>query len=109
MYFMYKHNSFLILNSKKKAHCSYKPELPGCFLSCLVYCFVAAFLHTVLGQCRNSTEPKRLPTTEEEQIYPWDTCGALHDVRLTTLQRYFRDVSISYEQYCHLRKICVKG
>lgn len=49
----------------------------------------------VLGQCRNSTEPRRLPTTEEEQIYPWDTCAALHDVRLTTLQRYFKDVSIA--------------
>ncbi|KAF4796839.1 hypothetical protein TURU_079631 [Turdus rufiventris] len=48
---------------------------------------------SVLGQCRNSTEPKRLPTTEEEQIYPWDTCAALHDVRLTTLQRYFKDSS----------------
>ncbi|PKU49420.1 e3 ubiquitin-protein ligase ubr3 [Limosa lapponica baueri] len=48
---------------------------------------------SVLGQCRNSTEPKKLPTTEEEQIYPWDTCAALHDVRLTTLQRYFKDSS----------------
>ncbi|KAJ7415577.1 e3 ubiquitin-protein ligase ubr3 [Willisornis vidua] len=48
---------------------------------------------SVLGQCRNSPEPKRLPTTEEEQIYPWDTCAALHDVRLSTLQRYFKDSS----------------
>ncbi|OXB60624.1 hypothetical protein ASZ78_001157, partial [Callipepla squamata] len=48
---------------------------------------------SVLGQCRNSTEPKKLPTTEEEQIYPWDTCAALHDVRLATLQRYFKDSS----------------
>ncbi|EMP38682.1 E3 ubiquitin-protein ligase UBR3 [Chelonia mydas] len=46
---------------------------------------------SVLGQCRNSTEPKKLPTSEEEQIYPSDTCAAVHDVRLTTLQRYFKD------------------
>ncbi|CAM4642102.1 unnamed protein product, partial [Caretta caretta] len=48
---------------------------------------------SVLGQCRNSTEPKKLPTSEEEQIYPSDTCAAVHDVRLTTLQRYFKDSS----------------
>uniref|UniRef100_A0A8C3D924 E3 ubiquitin-protein ligase n=1 Tax=Corvus moneduloides TaxID=1196302 RepID=A0A8C3D924_CORMO len=55
--------------------------------------FMETAMDVVLGQCRNSTEPKRLPTTEEEQIYPWDTCAALHDVRLTTLQRYFKDSS----------------
>ncbi|XP_074159260.1 E3 ubiquitin-protein ligase UBR3 isoform X4 [Sminthopsis crassicaudata] len=48
---------------------------------------------SVLGQCRNSTEPKKLPTTEEEQIYPWDTCAAVHDVRLSLLQRFFKDSS----------------
>ncbi|XP_074857119.1 E3 ubiquitin-protein ligase UBR3 isoform X3 [Carettochelys insculpta] len=48
---------------------------------------------SVLGQCRNSAEPKKLPTSEEEQIYPSDTCAAVHDVRLTTLQQYFKDSS----------------
>ncbi|XP_077010220.1 E3 ubiquitin-protein ligase UBR3 isoform X1 [Tamandua tetradactyla] len=48
---------------------------------------------SVLGQCRDSTEPKKLPITEEEQIYPWDTCAAVHDVRLSLLQRYFKDSS----------------
>lgn len=47
---------------------------------------------TVLGhRCRSDT-PKRLPTTDEEQIYPEDTCGATHDVRLSIMQRYFKDV-----------------
>ncbi|XP_023363319.1 E3 ubiquitin-protein ligase UBR3 [Otolemur garnettii] len=48
---------------------------------------------SVLGQCRDSVEPKKLPITEEEQIYPWDTCAAVHDVRLSLLQRYFKDSS----------------
>uniref|UniRef100_A0A8C0MR35 E3 ubiquitin-protein ligase n=1 Tax=Canis lupus familiaris TaxID=9615 RepID=A0A8C0MR35_CANLF len=46
---------------------------------------------SVLGQCRDNIEPKKLPITEEEQIYPWDTCAAVHDVRLSLLQRYFKD------------------
>uniref|UniRef100_H0V537 E3 ubiquitin-protein ligase n=1 Tax=Cavia porcellus TaxID=10141 RepID=H0V537_CAVPO len=48
---------------------------------------------SVLGQCRDNVEPKKLPVTEEEQIYPWDTCAAVHDVRLSLLQRYFKDSS----------------
>ncbi|KAG8510474.1 E3 ubiquitin-protein ligase UBR3 [Galemys pyrenaicus] len=48
---------------------------------------------SVLGQCRDNIEPKKLPITEEEQIYPWDTCAAVHDVRLSLLQRYFKDSS----------------
>uniref|UniRef100_A0A8C8SJE6 E3 ubiquitin-protein ligase n=1 Tax=Pelusios castaneus TaxID=367368 RepID=A0A8C8SJE6_9SAUR len=48
---------------------------------------------SVLGQCRNSTEPKKLPTSEEEQIYPGDTCAAVHDVRFATLQQFFKDSS----------------
>ncbi|ERE72018.1 E3 ubiquitin-protein ligase [Cricetulus griseus] len=48
---------------------------------------------SVLGQCRDNAEPKKLPITEEEQIYPWDTCAAVHDVRLSLLQRYFKDSS----------------
>nr|XP_023661529.1 E3 ubiquitin-protein ligase UBR3 isoform X3 [Paramormyrops kingsleyae] len=48
---------------------------------------------SVLGhRCRN-TEPKKLPTSDEEHIYPADTCGAVHDVRLTLLQRFFKDSS----------------
>ncbi|XP_052004411.1 E3 ubiquitin-protein ligase ubr3 isoform X2 [Xyrauchen texanus] len=48
---------------------------------------------SVLGhRCRSDT-PKRLPTTDEEHIYPEDTCGATHDVRLTLMQRYFKDSS----------------
>lgn len=50
--------------------------------------------YLVLGQCRDNAEPKKLPIAEEEQIYPWDTCAAVHDVRLSLLQRYFKDVSI---------------
>ncbi|KAI4575052.1 hypothetical protein MJG53_002984 [Ovis ammon polii x Ovis aries] len=48
---------------------------------------------SVLGQCRDNIEPKKLPISEEEQIYPWDTCAAVHDVRLSLLQRYFKDSS----------------
>ncbi|KAH0499928.1 E3 ubiquitin-protein ligase UBR3 [Microtus ochrogaster] len=48
---------------------------------------------SVLGQCRDNAEPKKLPISEEEQIYPWDTCAAVHDVRLSLLQRYFKDSS----------------
>uniref|UniRef100_A0A673NJ08 E3 ubiquitin-protein ligase n=1 Tax=Sinocyclocheilus rhinocerous TaxID=307959 RepID=A0A673NJ08_9TELE len=48
---------------------------------------------SVLGhRCRSDT-PKRLPTTDEEHIYPEDTCGAAHDVRLSLMQRYFKDSS----------------
>lgn len=53
-------------------------------------------VNVVLGQCRDNIEPKKLPITEEEQIYPWDTCAAVHDVRLSLLQRYFKDVSILF-------------
>nr|XP_033800346.1 E3 ubiquitin-protein ligase UBR3 isoform X5 [Geotrypetes seraphini] len=48
---------------------------------------------SVLGHRRKSTEPKKLPTTEEEQIYLEGTCAAAHDVRLSMLQRYFKDSS----------------
>ncbi|XP_057346464.1 E3 ubiquitin-protein ligase UBR3-like [Manis pentadactyla] len=47
----------------------------------------------VLGQCHDNIEPKKLPVTEEDQIYPWDTCAAVHDVRLSLLQCYFKDSS----------------
>nr|XP_005997697.1 PREDICTED: E3 ubiquitin-protein ligase UBR3 isoform X2 [Latimeria chalumnae] len=48
---------------------------------------------SVLGHRRNCTEPKKLPTSEEEQIYLEDTCAAAHDVRISMLQRYFKDSS----------------
>uniref|UniRef100_A0A803SLR3 E3 ubiquitin-protein ligase n=1 Tax=Anolis carolinensis TaxID=28377 RepID=A0A803SLR3_ANOCA len=48
---------------------------------------------SVLGQCRNTTESKKLPTSEKEQIYPWDTCAAVYEARLATLQQYFKDSS----------------
>ncbi|GCC36078.1 hypothetical protein chiPu_0014569 [Chiloscyllium punctatum] len=48
---------------------------------------------SVLGHRRRSTEPKKLPTSDEEQIYPEDTCGTAHDVRITDLQQYFKDSS----------------
>uniref|UniRef100_A0A671QKU2 E3 ubiquitin-protein ligase n=1 Tax=Sinocyclocheilus anshuiensis TaxID=1608454 RepID=A0A671QKU2_9TELE len=48
---------------------------------------------SVLGHRCHSDTPKRLPTTDEEHIYPEDTCGAAHDVRLSLMQRYFKDSS----------------
>uniref|UniRef100_A0A4W3IXI8 E3 ubiquitin-protein ligase n=1 Tax=Callorhinchus milii TaxID=7868 RepID=A0A4W3IXI8_CALMI len=48
---------------------------------------------SVLGHRRKSVEPKNLPTSDEEQIYPEDTCGTAHDVRITELQQYFKDSS----------------
>ncbi|KAM4626256.1 E3 ubiquitin-protein ligase UBR3 [Discoglossus pictus] len=48
---------------------------------------------SVLGHRRKRTEPKKLPTTEEEQIYQEGTCAAAHDVKLSILQRYFKDSS----------------
>ncbi|MBN3291380.1 UBR3 ligase, partial [Polypterus senegalus] len=46
---------------------------------------------SVLGHRCKSSEPKKLPTSDEEHIYPEDTCGAASDVRLTMLQRFFKD------------------
>uniref|UniRef100_A0A8D3BKT2 E3 ubiquitin-protein ligase n=1 Tax=Scophthalmus maximus TaxID=52904 RepID=A0A8D3BKT2_SCOMX len=48
---------------------------------------------SVLGhRCKNK-EAKKLPTSDEEHIYPADTCGVAHDVRLTLMQRFFKDSS----------------
>uniref|UniRef100_A0AAQ5YHU1 E3 ubiquitin-protein ligase n=1 Tax=Amphiprion ocellaris TaxID=80972 RepID=A0AAQ5YHU1_AMPOC len=48
---------------------------------------------SVLGhRCKNQ-EPKKLPTSDEEHIYLADTCGVAHDVRLTLMQRFFKDSS----------------
>uniref|UniRef100_A0A668U045 E3 ubiquitin-protein ligase n=1 Tax=Oreochromis aureus TaxID=47969 RepID=A0A668U045_OREAU len=48
---------------------------------------------SVLGHRCKSTEPKNLPTSDEEHVYPADTCGAANDVRLTLMQRFFKDSS----------------
>lgn len=49
---------------------------------------------SVLGhRCKNK-EAKNLPTTDDEHIYPTDTCGVAHDIRLTLMQRFFKDVSL---------------
>ncbi|XP_029936212.1 E3 ubiquitin-protein ligase ubr3 [Myripristis murdjan] len=48
---------------------------------------------SVLGHRCKSEEAKKLPTSDEEHIYPADTCGAAHDVRLTLMQRFFKDSS----------------
>uniref|UniRef100_A0A4W5K9E1 E3 ubiquitin-protein ligase n=1 Tax=Hucho hucho TaxID=62062 RepID=A0A4W5K9E1_9TELE len=48
---------------------------------------------SVLGHRRKSDEAKKLPTTDEEHIYPADTCGAVHDVRLALMQSFFKDSS----------------
>uniref|UniRef100_A0A3Q4MPX0 E3 ubiquitin-protein ligase n=1 Tax=Neolamprologus brichardi TaxID=32507 RepID=A0A3Q4MPX0_NEOBR len=42
---------------------------------------------------RVGTEPKNLPTSDEEHVYPADTCGAANDVRLTLMQQFFKDSS----------------
>ncbi|XP_035263964.1 E3 ubiquitin-protein ligase ubr3 isoform X2 [Anguilla anguilla] len=48
---------------------------------------------SVLGhRCKNN-QAKKLPTSDEDHIYPADTCGAAHDVRLALLQRFFKDSS----------------
>ncbi|XP_071368759.1 E3 ubiquitin-protein ligase ubr3, partial [Centroberyx affinis] len=48
---------------------------------------------SVLGHRCKSEEAKKLPTSDEEHIYPVDTCGVAHDVRLTLMQRFFKDSS----------------
>lgn len=50
------------------------------------------FCVVVLGHRCKSTEPKNLPTSDEEHVYPADTCGATNDVRLTLMQQFFKDV-----------------
>ncbi|XP_055005615.1 E3 ubiquitin-protein ligase ubr3 isoform X1 [Boleophthalmus pectinirostris] len=48
---------------------------------------------SVLGHRSKSKDAKKLPTSDEEHIYPSDTCGVAHDVRLTLMQRFFKDSS----------------
>lgn len=49
---------------------------------------------SVLGhRCKNE-EAKKLPTSDEEHIYAADTCGVANDLRLTLMQRFFKDVGV---------------
>uniref|UniRef100_A0A672J6D9 E3 ubiquitin-protein ligase n=1 Tax=Salarias fasciatus TaxID=181472 RepID=A0A672J6D9_SALFA len=48
---------------------------------------------SVLGHRCKGKDPKNLPTSDEEHIYSADTCGVAHDVRLTLMQRFFKDSS----------------
>lgn len=47
---------------------------------------------SVLGHRCCSDQAKRLPTSDDEKIFPEDTCGAVSDVRLALMQRYFKEV-----------------
>uniref|UniRef100_A0A8C8DFG9 E3 ubiquitin-protein ligase n=1 Tax=Oncorhynchus tshawytscha TaxID=74940 RepID=A0A8C8DFG9_ONCTS len=55
--------------------------------------FMETAMDVVLGHRCKSDEAKKLPTTDEERIYPADTCGAAHDVRLALMQSFFKDSS----------------
>ncbi|TMS06086.1 E3 ubiquitin-protein ligase ubr3 [Larimichthys crocea] len=48
---------------------------------------------SVLGHRCKSKEAKKLPTSDDEHIYAADTCGVANDVRLTLMQRFFKDSS----------------
>ncbi|XP_027020192.1 E3 ubiquitin-protein ligase ubr3 isoform X3 [Tachysurus fulvidraco] len=48
---------------------------------------------SVLGHRSCSDQAKRLPTSDDERIFPEDTCGAISDVRLALMQRYFKESS----------------
>ncbi|XP_060732493.1 E3 ubiquitin-protein ligase ubr3 isoform X3 [Tachysurus vachellii] len=48
---------------------------------------------SVLGHRCCSDQAKRLPTSDDERIFPEDTCGAISDVRLSLMQRYFKESS----------------
>lgn len=49
---------------------------------------------SVLGHRCKSEEAKKLPTSDEEHIYAADTCGVANDIRLTLMQRFFKDVGV---------------
>uniref|UniRef100_A0A8C3AZH9 E3 ubiquitin-protein ligase n=1 Tax=Cyclopterus lumpus TaxID=8103 RepID=A0A8C3AZH9_CYCLU len=55
--------------------------------------FMETAMDVVLGHRCQSKEAKKLPTSDEEHIYAADTCGVAHDVRLTLMQRFFKDSS----------------
>ncbi|TWW80793.1 E3 ubiquitin-protein ligase ubr3 [Takifugu flavidus] len=46
---------------------------------------------SVLGHRCRSKEAKKLPTSDEEHIFAADTCGVANDIRLTLMQRFFKD------------------
>ncbi|KAI5107182.1 E3 ubiquitin-protein ligase UBR3 isoform X4 [Silurus meridionalis] len=48
---------------------------------------------SVLGHRCCSEQAKQLPTSDDERIFPEDTCGAVNDVRLALMQRYFKESS----------------
>ncbi|XP_053090023.1 E3 ubiquitin-protein ligase ubr3 isoform X2 [Pangasianodon hypophthalmus] len=48
---------------------------------------------SVLGHRCCNDQAKRLPTSDDERIFPEDTCGATNDVRLALMQRYFKESS----------------
>uniref|UniRef100_A0A674NHW7 E3 ubiquitin-protein ligase n=1 Tax=Takifugu rubripes TaxID=31033 RepID=A0A674NHW7_TAKRU len=48
---------------------------------------------SVLGHRCRSKEAKKLPTSDEEHIFAADTCGVANDIRLTLMQRFFKDSS----------------
>ncbi|XP_068602543.1 E3 ubiquitin-protein ligase ubr3 [Brachionichthys hirsutus] len=48
---------------------------------------------SVLGHRCKGKEAKDLPTSDEEHIYAADTCGVAHDIRLSLMQRFFKDSS----------------
>lgn len=48
----------------------------------------------MLGHRCKSEEAKKLPTSDEEHIYAADTCGVANDIRLTLMQRFFKDVGV---------------
>lgn len=55
---------------------------------------------SVLGHRCKSEEAKKLPTSDEEHIYAADTCGVANDLRLTLMQRFFKDVGVYQKVTC---------
>lgn len=53
---------------------------------------------SVLGHRCRSKEAKKLPTSDEEHIFAADTCGVANDIRLTLMQRFFKDVGSKTDQ-----------
>lgn len=53
---------------------------------------VCVCARSVLGHRCCNDQAKQLPTSDDEKIFPEDTCGAINDVRLTLMQRYFKEV-----------------
>lgn len=58
------------------------------------YVSLSAVAFSVLGHRCRSKEAKKLPTSDEEHIFAADTCGVANDIRLTLMQRFFKDVGV---------------